>query len=165
MEFSVTHRLDRLVPLYEAIWAERFGRAITVFGAVAVASMTALILWSGGPWLAVAALSASLMAIALISLARESMRQQVERQFAELGLQQMRYRIEDTGFSEASTAGDCTLRWHAFAPPRELAGFLVLPRRPANSGNVIALPLDQLSAEARRAIEDRIGHAAATRVG
>lgn len=165
MEFNVSHRLDRLVPLYDALWTERLGRATTVFRVLAVASMTVLLSWPAARWPALAVVSASVMAIALIGLARDALRRQIRGQYEALDLQQIRYRIHDEGLSETTAAGEGTLRWRAFAPPRELAGFLVLQRRPAGSGNVIALPLDQIGPEVRRAIEDRIAHATTTGVG
>lgn len=165
MEFNVSHRLDRVVGLYDALWAERFrAPALWSFGG-AVAAACAMLLWPGARLVAVAIFSACVLATAIARLVRSMTRQQVRRQFEELRLAQMRYRVLDEGLSESSAAGDCMLRWHALAPPRELAGFLVVPRRPIDSNNLIALPLDQLSAEARLAIEDRIGRAAATRVG
>jgi hypothetical protein len=165
MEFDISHRIDRVVSLYDALWAERFSAPARVSLGGAVAAACALLLWPGARIASAAICSACALAAAVAWWIRSTTRQQVQRQFDELRLAHMRYRVLEEGLSESSAAGNCLLRWHALAPPRELAGFLVVPRRPIDSNNLIALPLDQLSAEARRAIEDRIGRAAATPVG
>lgn len=165
MEFSIQHRLEPLVALYDALVAERLARATTVFWVLAVAAATGLLLglWPGALWAGI--LGASAMAVALFGVFRDGVRRQVHQQFEVLQLQSMRYRISDEGLHESSDVGECLLRWHAFEPPRDRAGFLLVPRRPAESGRVIALPLDQLGADARLAIEDRITRSAGTRMG
>jgi hypothetical protein len=165
MEFTVTHRLDRLLPLYDALVVERVGRARTLLWIVAVAAATALLMGRGMPWWAAALLAGSATAIALIGMTRESVRQHVTAQFELLEREPLRYRLDEAGLFEASFVGEGTLRWHAFAAPRELAGFLVLPRHPVQGGHLIALPLDQLPPEARRVIEGRVERAASGPMG
>jgi hypothetical protein len=165
MEFEVRHDAARVQALYQALWAERFRAAVWVSNLVAVAAMTWLLL--GGTGLAVAGtvLGAAVMFIGCAQVVREGVRRQVAGWLAEFGAAPLHYRIDADGLHETSAVGECRLRWHAFAPARELEGFLVLPRRPADSGQVIALPLAALPAAARLAIEDRLGAAGAGRMG
>jgi hypothetical protein len=163
MEIEVRHNLERLIALYDALWAERFRAVMVIAGSLAGASLVWLAL--GGRMLPAGVFGASLVVVAVSWLGRATMRRQVTAQLALFGPQPLRYRIGDETLSEASSLGDCSLRWRAFDRPRELQGFFVLPRHPTDAGNVIALPLDSLSADARRLIEDRIAAAAATPVG
>jgi hypothetical protein len=163
MEIEVRHSVERLTALYDALWAERFRTVIVIAGVLAGASLVWLTL--GGRLLPAGVFGASLVVVVAAWLVRTTMRRQVAAQWALFGAQPMRYGIGDEALSEASSLGNCSLRWRAFDRPRELQGFLVLPRHPTDAGNVIALPLDSLSVEARRLIEDRIAAAAATPVG
>lgn len=163
MEFEVSHDVKRVTALYDALWAERFGNVMRVAGVLAGGAMTWLLL--GGGALAGVAFGAAVMVVVLAQVMRETVRRQVAAWLAEFGPTPLRYRIEDDSLHETSSQGECMLRWQAFAAARELQGFLVLPRRPSDAGQLIALPLATLPAAARLAIEDRIAAAAAGRVG
>jgi hypothetical protein len=165
MEASITHRLDRLAALYDALWAERFRRPVIVLYVVAVAATTAILVWPEARLIAVAIASACVVMIAVARVASVSMQQRIRQQIEALDLWTLRYRIDEGALAEASAVGECSLHWHAFAPPREIAGYLVLQRRPVSSGNLIALPLDQLGAEVRSTLEDRVARASAPRMG
>jgi hypothetical protein len=165
MEFEVRHDTARVQALYQALWAERFRAAVRVSGVVAFAAMTWLLLGGRGPAFAGIVLGAAVMFIGCAEVVREGVRRQVAGWLAEFGSAPLHYRIDADGLHETSAVGECRLRWHAFAPARELGGFLVLPRRPADSGQIIALPLAALPAAARQAIEDRLGAAATGRMG
>jgi hypothetical protein len=163
MEIEVQHRPERLVALYDVLWAERFRTVMFIAGSLAVAALVWLLL--GGRVLPAGVFGASLAVVVAGQLVRETLRRQVAAQLASFGAQPLRYHIDDEGLRETSSIGDCQLRWHAFDRPRELGGFLVLPRHPKDVGQVIALPLESLPADARQAIEDRVAAASTTRVG
>ena len=166
MEFSIRHRLDALLALYTALGRERLGTATRVCWILAIGSATAaLLMWPTLNWAWTALSGGSVVAIALLGLARDNIQRQVRQQFELVGAGPIHYRIGESGLREDSAIGESLLRWQAFDSPRELAGFLLLPRRPAISGLVIALPLDQVAENARREIQDRIAHANATRMG
>jgi hypothetical protein len=163
MEFEVHHDAQRMQALYQALWAERFRGATRASGVIAVAAMTWLLL--GGGALAGVVFGAAVTLVAIAQVLRDAVKRQVAAWLAEFGPTPLRYRVEADALHESSSLGECNLRWQAFAPARELQGFLVLPRRPAEGAQVIALPLAALPDAARSAIEDRVAAAAAGRMG
>jgi hypothetical protein len=159
MEFTIHHRLETMLAFYEALLKERYGNARTVSLIVALAAMVALVLALPWPWVWSALLGGSAVALAGLGMVRDAVRKQVREQYELVGAASLRYRIEDDGLFEVSRLGESRMRWHAFAPPRELAGHLVLARLPLDAGAIIALPLDQIDSAQRQALEDHVKRA------
>jgi hypothetical protein len=159
-EFSVQHRPERLGGLYRALASRSVGGlrrgawgvfVVCVFGMVFTASL-------GWPWVAVAACALTLAAG--LDVLRE---QQIATALALLeaiGPQGLRYRVDGAGMAESSVLSEVHMPWTSFTGRRELAGYLVLERVPARAGLIVALPLDQVPAEARLAIEAQVPQAA-----
>jgi hypothetical protein len=165
VEFTIHHRRERLEAVYDALVRQRIGRARGVCWVLAIASMGALLM--GWPWMALwgPVCGGSLVAVAGLGVMRDETIKQVREQFELVGADALHYRVEDEGLYEASRLGEGRMRWLAFAAPREVAGHLLLPRKPEGAGGYIALPLDQIGPEVRQALEDRIRGAAQTPVG
>lgn len=156
IEFTVIHSAHSVREVYTRLWKKRYGllyRA-TMFGCVLIATLLLVQLLAHWAWYIV--LGALGMFAALLLTTRDSAIRMALQQFDLLGGDGLQYRLTETGLREKSTIARAELDWPAFEHWSEVDGYFLLMRKPADAGQFVSFPVEQLPAAAREFMLGRL---------
>lgn len=157
IEFSIGHSEETVQAAYRAYWKYRYRGLLIGAKVVLTGLFVPVILYRGDVhWSLYCLITAVLLFILMLYSIRDSALKMALEQFRLIDPPAFRYRLSEVGVYEKSAICRCELQWHAFAGYLELPGFFALVRAPADGGQFIAFPTDQLPEDAARFFRERL---------
>lgn len=149
IEFEITHSEAGVRTVYSRFWKQRYALAYRLTMVASILVMVLLMARIAEHWAWYLLLGALVLFAALLLTTRDSAIRMAVQQFEQMKDSRFLYRVTEVGLWEKTPIGRVELAWPAFESWLELDGYFLLLRRPADGGQFVAFPADQLPAEAR----------------